>query len=276
MSELFIPILLSSSGTIALSGLILFLFKNLIINRLTKGVQHEYDQKLENLKYELRKQENEISDVRKAAISNAMISQNSIDQKRLQALENLWDGFIDIKKNIMAPNILATIKAEEIAKDIKNPKIKDFIEAITKTINLDDPKKIFHDSSIKVQKSRPWIGRKIWAIYTAYSSLISYSVLVLISLKTLNEDPLKLLDRAKTVDTVKKALPDLNIDWDNLNDAIIPHLLELLETVLLNEIDLVISGEASDLEANKRAVKISQQLESLNIQANETSQKAAA
>ncbi|MCB1651690.1 MAG: hypothetical protein KDI46_06525 [Alphaproteobacteria bacterium] len=266
-SEILVAIL-SSLGTTSLIGIAGFFLKDWIITRLTKSIQHEYDKKLEGIKSDFRSRETEIADVRKAAISNAMISQSALDQKRLDAIDCLWEGFMDVRKNILAPTILSRINSEEVSKDINNPNTKLFIESLTKTINIEKPESILGEATKKAQAARPWIGKRLWELYSAYSGLIMLCVLTLVALKTINNDPLKFIDRKKSIEEVRKALPDLNIDWENLNDAVIPILLDLLETLILKEIDHFISGEAADLEANNRAMKISKQIEILNKTSN--------
>lgn len=87
------------------------------------------------------------------------------------------------------------------------------------------------------------------------------------------KDPLKYIKRDKIVDDVRKALPDLKIDWDNLHDAVLPTLLELLEINLLQEIEFIISGKRSDIETHQRAVNMAKNLEQLNKNANAENQQ---
>lgn len=272
MLQVFWAAIISSATTVLGVGFVAYLLKNWILVRLTKSIQHEYDTKLADINSELRKTENEIGDVRKAAISNAMISQGAIDKRRLEAIDHIWQGFMDSKKNIIGVTVLATLNIQEVSKSIDQGKVKLFIDTISKSINL-NPKEIYGEPTKLAQSARPWVGPKIWTIYTAYNSVIFYPIAVFMAFKEGVKDPLKYIKRDKIVDDVRKALPDLKIDWDNLHDAVLPTLLELLEINLLQEIEFIISGKRSDIETHQRAVNMAKNLEQLNKNANAENQQ---
>lgn len=268
MEEVVIGSIIASLGTFSFGAGALFLARKWIVTRLTKSIQHEYDSKLAHIESELRRSEAKIGDVRNAAISNAMISQSALDKRRLQAIDDLWKGFLDAKKNIMAAEFMSKLNINEVSKGIKDPNIKRFVDTLTRSMSLDDIEKLFGEGSKVAQTARPWVGSNIWQIYIAYTSLAFYPVTVFNALKTGVEDPIKFINQDKIFDSVKKALPNLNLDWDNLSYMVIPQILELLETTLLQEIEFVVSGKTSDNETHRRAMEMAKRIEKLNQQEN--------
>ena len=87
--------------TTALSGVALWLGRNLIFTRLTKSVEHEFNGRLETLKAqlrdseerlkaELRNRESEIAALRGGALSALASRQAALDKRRLEAVDQLW------------------------------------------------------------------------------------------------------------------------------------------------------------------------------------------
>jgi len=83
MIDFFLSIFYSTAATSVLVGLLVFLFRNVLIARLNASVAHEFNQKLEGLRSELRKSEAEynselrkkelqIEAIRSAALSGAL------------------------------------------------------------------------------------------------------------------------------------------------------------------------------------------------------------
>lgn len=265
--EITYTILLSSMGTTAAAGAILFLSKNWLITRLTKSIQHEYDKKFAEIESRLRVREAEISDIRQAAISNAMISQNALDERRLKAIDDLWRGVLEARKYELASEFMSHLKIEEVSKGINEPNAKEFVDAVAKMSGVD---KVLDDAEDRkrAQLSRPWIGQEIWVVYSAYTSLVYYPILVFKALQTGGKDPLKFIKTDNIYQETKKALPNLDVDWDNLHYAVIPRMLELLKDRLLMEIECVVSGEVADKEIHDRIASMSRNIEKMNEAAN--------
>lgn len=108
----FLITLLSSAGvSAALAGVLVFLSRNWLSERLRHSIKHEYDLKLAHLNSELKaeSERNVIllkraieSEAEKVRLANASISQTqklSIERKLL-AIETLWEGVLAARKNI--------------------------------------------------------------------------------------------------------------------------------------------------------------------------------
>ena len=95
---------LPSVTTTALLALALWLGRNLIATRLVKSVEHEFNTKLESLRAELRKNEEElfkadlrskeaeIAALRGGAMTAMASRQVALDKRRLDAVDQLWSA----------------------------------------------------------------------------------------------------------------------------------------------------------------------------------------
>lgn len=90
----------SSAGLIAALA---WLFRNAIETRLRASVQHEFNEKLETFRADLRKseetfkadlraKESQIEALRGGALSGLVSRQTVLDKRRLEAIEQLWDA----------------------------------------------------------------------------------------------------------------------------------------------------------------------------------------
>ena len=261
---LWLTSIVSSVGTAGIIAFIAFIFRKWITIRLSKSIQHEYDHKLAEISSELKKGEDELSDIRKTMMSGISTAQIALNDRRLKAIDDLWAGLLEAKKNSLPIRFLASLNVDAIGDEINNPKAQDFVDVLAKSINLQEPKEMFSESSLKASTAQPWVGPEIWALYTAYTSIIFYGITVFIALQNRIGTPKKLLDVKSINESIQKALPELELDWNNLSEAIFPELLTLIEIKLLQEIETTISGKKSDFETYQRIYDMQEQLQQGN------------
>src|SRR5437879_2292452 len=100
-------IFLSTLSATALLSLALWLFHAVIITRLAKSVQHEFDDKLETIRTDLRKseelfradlrsKETQIAALRSGAIAGLVSRQAALDKRRLEAVDQLWSALTSL------------------------------------------------------------------------------------------------------------------------------------------------------------------------------------
>jgi len=245
---------LPALGTTGAFALVVWLARNLIANRLTKSVQHEFDVKLTAIQSTLREREAELSSVRQTVLSAITSNQGIVDKRRLEAADHLWEGFLSARKLLWAVYILSVLKIDAIFQELKNPKMQEFVEDITKPL---DSTALTGEAAWNAQKSQPWVSPMAWALYAAYSVVIQYAYLIFISLKSGLPNPQSYMSRDKMIEMLRTALPDLEVDWDKLSEVLLPNVLEALELKLLREIQDFISGRQVDAETLDRARRIS-------------------
>lgn len=241
-------------GTTGAFALVVWLARNLIANRLTKSVQHEFDVKLAAIQSTLREREAELSAVRQTVLSAMASNQGILDKRRFEAVDHLWEGFLSVRKLLWAVHVLSVLKVDVISQEVKNPNVQAFLEVITKPL---DSTVLTGEAVWNAQKSQPWVSPMAWALYAAYSVIIQYAYLTLFGLKNRLPNPQRYMSRDKIIEMLRTALPDFKIDWDQLSDVVLPNVIEALEMKLLKEIQDFISGRQADADTLDRARRIS-------------------
>jgi hypothetical protein len=156
-------------GATALIGAVLWLFKNLIITRLTNSVRHEFNEKLEKLRSELRKQETafkadldakekEITDLRSGALSTMVSRQVALDKRRLDAVDQLWSAATKLSRFKGQSGMMSAIKFPNMAEEAeRNPEARRVFEPMSAA---EDLKKL--DLS-EAAAARPYVSPMAWA-----------------------------------------------------------------------------------------------------------------
>jgi hypothetical protein len=253
--------------TTALLSLIIWLSRNLIITRLTNSVRHEYDEKLESIKAELRKNEQEfkaelkiketqIDALRSGALSGLSNRQNAIFVKQVEAIENVWDSFNSLGQAKLVSNQMAVIKFEFAAKAAAtDPKVRELFSIIGKI----DLEKI---ETKKAQMARPFISPLSWAYFSAYQAIVTHAVAKVQMLK-LGLDQVDIIDNKNVLKLVKTALPHQILYIDKYGVEALHHLLDELEEKLLMSFQSMLKGEELSEEHIRMASEIIKQSESL-------------
>jgi hypothetical protein len=139
--------------------------------KVEKGIQHNFDQKLEELRAQLRRDEeelkadlrsrdDEIAALRSGALSGMVSRQAALDKRRLEAVEKLWSAVIDrwqwknLARLVGSMNMEYTLNAAAQQNE-EGRKPREFAEVIWKTAGLDDNLKPLES----VDKERPFCHR---------------------------------------------------------------------------------------------------------------------
>lgn len=169
--------------TTTLAAGALWLLRNLIVTRLTKSVEHEFNAKLERLradlreadarlKADLRAKEADISVLRSGALTAMASRQMALDKRRLEAVDQLWTAFNSLGGARALSMSLSVIKFEVAAKHAAtDQKAQQFFETIRAGF---DPKNIDHASAAK---ARPFVSATVWATYAAYMAICMHAVI---------------------------------------------------------------------------------------------------
>ena len=246
MIENWIPALSSST---ALAG-ILWLSKNWFVTRLTKSVQHDYDKKIESLRSDLKIKETEINALRTGALTGIVDRQKILYEKKVEAVELVWANVLTLAPAKFASTTLSAVNYQYALEASENdPKIKEFFKSIGPDSNHDYMK------NTSALSARPFLSDLSWALFSAYSSILSIAVVRLESLRIgITEDFTTKSDSILNV--VKVALPNYEryIDEHGVNG--LHYLLEILETSILTELKVTLEDIDSDQNNVERASKI--------------------
>lgn len=252
--------------TTALLGVAAWLGRNALLERLKGSISHEFNEKLENVRAELREKESQIDALRSGALSGVQHRQAVLYGRRLKATEDLWKAVVSMAgaKNISA--MMAAIKFDEAAKEAAhNPKLREVFKTMGGAFF--NPEKLDLSDALK---SRPYVSELAWAYYSAYQSIVMHSIILLEALKAgLDKDFSKFEEMTKLV---KVALPHQEPYIEKYGTSAFHYLLDELELKLLSEIKKMLNGIEADQESLEKAAKILKEADSL-MAANEKSKQ---
>lgn len=249
---------LSTAGLVAAA---VYLFRKLIVTRLAKGVQHEYDAKLESLKRDIRaseralealvrRSEQEASDLRDAAMKALASRSAALDQRRLQAVDELWTATGKLSKAKAAVTYAGLMKFENMAKAAQeDAKMREFAAALLSGVDKKsaDP--------MHGWVARPFVTDECWAVYNAYATVIVYSI-TRIEIVRLGASADVIADPRKVGALIKAVLPHQTDYVDEHGVGGFVYLIDELELALLKELRKSITGTTGDAIAVDNAAEI--------------------
>jgi hypothetical protein len=238
------------TSTALLAG-VMWLGRKLISERLTASVKYEFDGKLEILRAEIRAGEERLTSVRSAAMAALSRGQAALNQRRMQAIDDLWRGTMAYKTGTGLVQVMGRFRIDQVAKEMHDPatqKVVDLFEMFGQGL-------VDRIREANPEKARPYVSPMAWALFTAYSSIISVALLMVQALKA-RMDVSKVVKQQATVDIVKTALPEYAALLDEDGAAALHTLLPALEEKILAELRACLEGRDQDPEAVVRAAKV--------------------
>jgi hypothetical protein len=261
--ETAISVLASIAASGALSGLLIWLSREWISTRLKASIQHEYDQKLESLKSQLKAQsdvalvELRASVERHAALLAAAHSsfaegQKAAMERKLNAVDTLWERLLRLRANL--PPILGFIDVLTVDEytGIKNHPT---FEALSRGWSME---KITQLMDTEVERVRPYVGEYTWAVFSSYQAVMLRIVLLLHAGR---DDAVKLEwhKDSRTRQLIEAVLPAAELaEFDTTRFGKVSWLQRRLESRILAATRKVVSGEEFSADALDQARLIPQ------------------
>jgi hypothetical protein len=247
--------------TTTLLAAALWLARKLIITRLSRSVQHEFDKKLElvradlraseeKLKSVLREKEAEISALRSGALSAIAGRQAAIEKRRLEAIDQIWAAFNSLAHARGLAAQMAIIKFEEAAKEsVRNPKARQLFEIMGSGFDL------LKIDGASADKARPFISPMAWAIFAAYRAIVMHGVVKWQILKS-GIGEANLIDSDAVKKLVLAALPHYKDYLEKHGTDTLYYSLEGLESQLLSELKTLLKVSEFDKASVEQAAEI--------------------
>jgi hypothetical protein len=242
----------------------LFVGRNWLKVRIEKGIQYSFENKLEVLRTQLRKneevfkadlrnKESEIALLRNSVLSGSISRQSLLDKRRFEAVEKVWTAINDFAQLKGLSAMMAVVDFEAIAKRTGDPKIQMFLDGIgagppdvVKTKDIGQLKNVARDE-------RPFLPELAWAYFSAYTSILFGSLMRYMVLKSGLAGVADVLTNEPTKKILKAALPHQSSFIDKFEPGAYHHLLDELETLLLAELRKILEGEQADRAAIDKA-----------------------
>ena len=247
--------------TTSLFAAALWLARNLISVRLTKSVEHEFNEKLERVRTDYRQREEElraglqaraaeIEALRVGALSAMSGRQAAIDKRRLEAVDQLWTSVTALASARALAASLSVIKVEAVGEMAqRDEKVRQFVEMLGFGF---DANKMDHGGAAKAQ---PFVSPMVWAVYSAMQAVASHAVIQWHALKS-GLNPTRIIDEEKVKSLIKVALPHYSDYVDKHGSASFYYTLDALESQLLAAIQQMLNGADNDRATIDRAAEI--------------------
>ena len=271
MNEFAIYVLSSAAVSSAIAALILFLTKSWIAARLKSSIQHEYDQKLEAYKAQLKAaQEISLVELRSTIEKEAALQQaahasfqqvqKAAIEKKLTSIDELWSAVVHARENTPAILVfLDVMVVSEYSNILKNPEMKELAAQLGNKRMIE----IGNSLGKGVERTRPYIGEYLWALFYAYRA-ITMRALVLMRMGM--SDPKKLNWHE---DIGIKQLITSVFTSDQINQfesqefGKFGYLRNNLEVMMLKAMSKIISGEIFSNDVLQQAEIISMKAQKL-------------
>lgn len=243
--------------TTSVFALILYLSRALLINRLSKAVQHEFDAKVETLKSELRSREAELGTLRDSVMNGRLHRHGIVETRKLQAVDKLWEATLtlgalkpqsDMMKVFEFDGAMAAIK--------KDPTVSQFFEEVGRMIP--ELEKIQHEG----EQQRPFITASAWAQFAAYRAVLTYSAMQFEVMRN-GVTLIELADGSEVMKLVRLAAPELESYLEGIGRQGFPHLVDVLQQKTLSELIKMVDGADIDQTELARSAEIVQAANSL-------------
>lgn len=252
---------LPAISTTGLLAAVLWLARHLIATRLTKSVEFEFNAKLdalraeqrkaeEQLKAEIRAKEAQIASLQSGALAAMLSRQQAYDKRRLEAVDQIWAAVQALAPARTVATFMSLVKWESAAAEVeRNPQSRKFFEMLGQGF---DPKQI--DLSM-AHKARPFVTSIVWAAYSAFSAVCMHGALRQMALK-FGMGAKELTDIENINKLVLAALPHYKDFIAEHGSQAYYHAIPALEEKLLAEIQAMLKGSEGDVESIARASTI--------------------
>jgi len=224
--------------------------------KVEKRIQHDFDSKLEALKDDLRKKDQQISALRSGALSGLASRQAAIDKRRLEAIDRLWASAIAQNRYKALTKMTQSLKMEEFIQastqqDADGEKARKMATFIWNSAHLDDVKQI----DCQPENERPFLSPLVWALFSAYRQVLALPIVQLAAARTGAGDSV-LADPKPLLNLVKSAIPHQTEFIDKYGRDSLAFLVDELEERLLSEIRSSLHNADGDHKSLEQAAAI--------------------
>lgn len=246
-----LPILITVSMWV-----IIFYCRHFLVAYIKSGVEHDFNLKLETLKSELRSRESEISTLRDTVLTGRNQRQALVDKRRIEAVETLWKGVVELQRFKALSNAMVAINMEvATAESAKDSKVRQLFEMLNK---FAPPIETLKPSTVSCE--RPFVSPVAWAYFSALQTILYGSFARAKALEFGVKDINKFMNTEHEKKLLKAALPHQKEFIDKFDSTAYFYLIEELEEALLKELNNIMDGKASDQESLKRASEIQKEI----------------
>jgi len=280
-----IDVLSSAAVSAAMAAILVFLSREWISARLRGSIQHEYAEKLETLKAQIKAEhELKILTIRTAFEQEAALratahrsfaeGQKAAMERRLAAIDRLWNRILRLRGSL--PPIITLIDAftvEEYKRDQDHP----FIQALTGNLSLQQfgsiLKLLKEEDGDRTEQARPYVGEYMWSLFYCYEVIL---IRLMATVSISRDDAAKVewyKDDLTRQFIVAGLGPGEVQEFDQLSFGRVPWLQSTWESKILSAAQVIVSGEqfgADSLEQARTIQRLAAQAEAEKHRAEAT------
>lgn len=263
----YMPALLSFLSSV---GITTWLVKRWLASR----IDHAFKEKIEIFKSQLRKDEKiliskieqnykEIGIIKNLALTGASFRQNELYKKRIDAAECMAAHIAMLGRDKFRAKLLRNLNLEVFYNDPNADKFKKTISGLVE-VKVDD----YSEDLKNVYGYRPFYTPGVWAYFQTYKSILGMATAMAMAIDSGVE--FRLLKTDKMGDLLKKIYPTIiEDDFNGFNVNASFYYINMIEGLVFQEIEKMLSGETQDKASIKLAFEISNSADSL-ISSNNT------
>lgn len=218
---------------------------------------NRYQTRIESLKGDIHKN----NEIMKSSLSIYSQGYNQAQEKRLAAIEEMWDNVLKIRET---SSRIVTFYTIFLPKEY-NSKENMYLTSLKEQLPTEEELVNFIASMDELEKKRPYLGEKLWTLFTIYRAFSGR--LVLIFRKSVDERNIKqwhqdsglmqLLEAALT----KKEHEEYKIN--ELGQHSLAEAINIIEQKILKEFNNTLTGTYASEESFQQARKIQNLLSEL-------------
>lgn len=250
--------------------LIIFLMRSVLVSYINEKTRNNFENQIEGVRSELRSaedvfraelqsKERYLATLVERAFADQSGRRERIAARKIEALESIWQKFGALGQLKASALFYQNFKIEVIEKEAQNnEKLQSLLKDMAK-----------HDLAEVANSARPTFERLyipdiVWAIYSAYSSILFTIGLHLKAMSLGIEEPGKLIKWDKVHTTVTSVLPHQTKFLEEHGQTAFPMVLDEIERTMLKEIQRALENHDIDQESLERAKRIMEAAQSLS------------
>ena len=197
----------------------------------------------------LRRLDKRTEATRASILAVSSTHQSFVDEKRLQGIDALWQGALVLRDYGKGRAVhLATPVTSKMSLTEKQEYFGHLLPNISEFVS--------EPALLNAHKFRPWVTPLSWSLFVAYEAVVGRLLSTLLVLSKGIEPNEVLFDSTKVEEMLLCLDPKAYAEFIPYGDAVVPRLLEYLESALLEEISRVISGKDADFAAADRLLRV--------------------
>ena len=205
--------------------------RNAIKIWMERGIQSSFEVKLEKFRSDLRANQEALAALRQGALMGALRRRESLDKRRLEAIDRLWEATVDLGKLKYISKIMESVNFEESAKLAPSDEnVRRLFETIGKPFTLEKL------PTIKAATERLYVSDKAWALFNAYQAILYYGLLQIKLLEFGVGGAPKLLNEKHITDLIAASLPHQVSFIEQYGTSSCHYLVEELQESVFREL----------------------------------------